>query len=93
VLGILYCLLGFAIVCEEYFVASLLVLGAKFKLSDDVNGTPKSRARHCRLCRLLTPPPVAAGATLMAAGSSMPEVFSSLVSLFSASTDNSLGMV
>jgi hypothetical protein len=36
--GVLYCLLGFAVVCEEYFVASLLVLGDKFHLSDDVNG-------------------------------------------------------
>ena len=38
--GVLYCLLGFAVVCEEYFVASLLVLGDKFHLSDDVNGAP-----------------------------------------------------
>jgi hypothetical protein len=36
--GVLYCLLGFAVVCEEYFVASLLILGEKFHLSDDVNG-------------------------------------------------------
>lgn len=41
VLGVLYCLLGFSIVCEDYFVASLLVLGDKFKLSDDVNGAPE----------------------------------------------------
>lgn len=32
------------------------------------------------------------GATLMAAGSSMPEVFSSLMALLSTTTDNSLGM-
>ena len=67
--GILYCLLGFAVVCEEYFVISLLAISAKFGLSDDV-----------------------AGATLMAAGTSMPEFFSSLLSLFSKSADNSLGM-
>jgi hypothetical protein len=33
-----------------------------------------------------------AGATLMAAGSSMPEVFSSFMALANSSTDNSLGM-
>ena len=98
--GVLYCLLGFAVVCEEYFVASLLILGEKFHLSDDVNGetthTRAPRSPHDCDTRLVadstrncTPP----GATLMAAGSSMPEVFSSFVALANPNTDNSLGMV
>ena len=33
------------------------------------------------------------GATLMAAGSSLPEVFSSFMALANSETDNSLGMV
>ena len=100
--GVLYCLLGFAVVCEEYFVASLLVLGDKFHLSDDVNGAeapPSPLLPDCCSASWLTlitrgplPCCLGAGATLMAAGSSMPEVFSSFVALANPNTDNSLGM-
>ena len=37
-LGVLYCLIGLAVVCEEYFVASLEALGKRFGLSEDVSG-------------------------------------------------------
>lgn len=68
-LGVLYCLVGLAEVCESFFVASLESLGSRFGLSEDVSG-----------------------ATLMAAGSSLPEVFSSFVALLNPNTDNTLGM-
>lgn len=37
-LGVLYCLLGLAEVCENFFVASLEELGTRFGLSEDVSG-------------------------------------------------------
>lgn len=37
-LGVLYCLVGLAEVCENYFVASLEALGTRFGLSEDVSG-------------------------------------------------------
>lgn len=43
--GVLYMLLGLAIVCEEYFVSSLAMLAKRFNLSDDVAGaTPQTLA-------------------------------------------------
>jgi len=55
---VIYMFLGIAIVCDDFFVASLESISEALHLSDDV-----------------------AGATFMAAGSSAPELFSSLVSM------------
>ncbi|CBY08905.1 unnamed protein product [Oikopleura dioica] len=52
----MYMFLGLAIICDDYFVASLEQIVEKLQLSDDV-----------------------AGATFMAAGSSAPELFTSLI--------------
>jgi hypothetical protein len=52
----LYMFLGLAIICDDYFVASLEQIVEKLQLSDDV-----------------------AGATFMAAGSSAPELFTSVI--------------
>lgn len=58
IFGILYLFCGIAIVCDDFFTASLEQLSIKFELSEDV-----------------------AGATFMAAGSSAPELFTSLASV------------
>eukprot|EP00992_Anisonema_acinus_P001577 TRINITY_DN10499_c0_g1_i2.p1 TRINITY_DN10499_c0_g1~~TRINITY_DN10499_c0_g1_i2.p1 ORF type:complete len:538 (-),score=115.52 TRINITY_DN10499_c0_g1_i2:21-1634(-) len=57
--GILYMFLAIAIVCDDFFVASLEVISEVLELSDDV-----------------------AGATFMAAGSSAPELFTSVTGVF-----------
>lgn len=59
-----YLFLGIAIVCDDYFVASLEKISEALGLSEDV-----------------------AGATFMAAGSSAPELFSSLVSMVNPSAE------
>lgn len=56
--AILFLFCGIAIVCDDFFTASLEQLSIKFELSEDV-----------------------AGATFMAAGSSAPELFTSLASV------------
>lgn len=128
-LGVLYCLIGLAEVCENFFVASLEELGTRFGLSEDVSGAPCTpwQSEPARVPsprrRRITPWPSGkgagealvasasaqrtssrcsettgrlscrfAGATLMAAGSSLPEVFSSFVALANPDTDNTLGM-
>lgn len=58
IFGILYLFCGIAIVCDDFFTASLEQLSIKFELSEDV-----------------------AGATFMAAGSSAPELFTSLAAV------------
>jgi len=67
--GVLYLFLGIAIVCDDYFVASLEAISEALGLSDDV-----------------------AGATFMAAGSSAPELASSLMSLVNANASSSIGI-
>ena len=67
--GVLYLFLGLAIVCDDYFVASLEKISERLGLSDDV-----------------------AGATFMAAGSSAPELASSLMSLVNANASSSIGV-
>ncbi len=67
--GVLYLFLGIAIVCDDYFVASLEAISEALGLSDDV-----------------------AGATFMAAGSSAPELASSLMSLVNANASSSIGV-
>eukprot|EP01050_Picozoa_sp_SAG11_P027793 SAG11_NODE_7177_length_1183_cov_0.965867_1_plen_256_part_10 len=57
IFGIIYLFCGIAIVCDDFFTASLEKLSIRFELSEDV-----------------------AGATFMAAGSSAPELFTSLSS-------------
>mmetsp|Transcript_20648 Transcript_20648/g.27211 ORF Transcript_20648/g.27211 Transcript_20648/m.27211 type:complete len:693 (-) Transcript_20648:268-2346(-) len=59
IIGVMYCFLALAVVCDEYFVPTLEFIGDKLKLSKDV-----------------------AGATLMAAGGSAPELFTSLFGTF-----------
>jgi len=58
-LGLSYMFLGLAIVCDDFFVASLEALSEYFSLSEGV-----------------------AGATFMAAGSSAPELFTSIADTF-----------
>lgn len=67
--GVLYLFMGIAIVCDDYFVASLEAISEALGLSDDV-----------------------AGATFMAAGSSAPELASSLMSLVNANASSSIGV-
>ena len=68
-LAILYLFLGLAIVCEDFFTASLERICLRLSLSEDV-----------------------AGATFMAAGSSAPELFTSIMSLVSSNATNELGV-
>ncbi|KAK3252994.1 hypothetical protein CYMTET_37735 [Cymbomonas tetramitiformis] len=67
--GVLYLFLGLAIVCDDFFVASLESISEALNLSEDV-----------------------AGATFMAAGSSAPELFSSLTSLINPNSSDSIGI-
>jgi K+-dependent Na+/Ca+ exchanger-like protein len=69
-LGIAYMFVGIAVICEEDFKDSLLVLSQALKLPPDV-----------------------AGATFMAAGTSSPELFASLVALGATSNDIGSGTV
>jgi hypothetical protein len=55
-MGVMYMFIALAIVCDEYFVPALEVIGERNDIEDDV-----------------------AGATLMAAGGSAPELFTSLI--------------
>jgi len=66
----LYMFLGLAIICDDYFVASLEQIVEKLQLSDDV-----------------------AGATFMAAGSSAPELFTSIIGVFVAKGDVGIGTI
>lgn len=66
----LYMFLGLAIICDDYFVASLEQIVEKLQLSDDV-----------------------AGATFMAAGSSAPELFTSVIGVFVAKGDVGIGTI
>merc|ERR1719281_1359197 len=59
-----------AIVCDDYFVASLDEIVAALSLSEDV-----------------------AGATFMAAGSSAPELFTSLMGVFAVRNDIGVGTI
>ena len=56
IVGIIYMFLALAIVCDEFFVPALDMIGETLEISDDV-----------------------AGATLMAAGGSAPELFTSFL--------------
>lgn len=64
---ILFCFLGLAVVCDDFFVPSLELISERLNLSEDV-----------------------AGATFMAAGSSAPELFTSVADAFGPR--NSLGI-
>lgn len=67
---VLYCFVGLAIVCDEYFCESLEEISSALELSDDV-----------------------AGATFMAAGSSAPELFTAVVSIFLAPGEQGVGTI
>jgi len=67
---IYYMFWGLAIVCDDYFVASLEEICEALGLSADV-----------------------AGATFMAAGSSAPELFTSLMGVFAAKNDIGVGTI
>ncbi|GMI06034.1 hypothetical protein TrLO_g2831 [Triparma laevis f. longispina] len=60
--GVMYMFIALAIICDEFFVPALEVIGSKWKLSNDI-----------------------AGATLMAAGGSAPELFTALTGTFEES--------
>jgi len=68
--GIFYMFWGLAIVCDDYFVASLEDISEALNLSSDV-----------------------AGATFMAAGSSAPELFTSLMGVFAVKNDVGIGTI
>jgi K+-dependent Na+/Ca+ exchanger-like protein len=68
--GIYYMFWGLAIVCDDYFVASLEEISDALGLSPDV-----------------------AGATFMAAGSSAPELFTSLMGVFAVKNDVGVGTI
>lgn len=68
--GVLFCFLGLAIVCDEFFQTSLEVISEVLKLTPDV-----------------------AGATFLAAGSSAPELFTSLVDAFGDSNSTGTGTI
>ncbi|GAB6026031.1 hypothetical protein CHUAL_012241 [Chamberlinius hualienensis] len=70
ILAGLYMLFALAVVCDEYFVASMEKICSKLGLSEDV-----------------------AGATFMAAGSSAPELFASLLGVFVAKGDVGTGTI
>lgn len=66
----LYMFIGFAIICDDYFVPSLEIMCDVLHIQSDV-----------------------AGATLMAAGSSAPELATSVIAVFIAKDDIGLGTV
>lgn len=68
--GVLYCFVGLAIICDEYFQASLERISDVLKLTPDV-----------------------AGATFLAAGSSAPELFTSLTDAFGDSNSTGTGTI
>ena len=68
--AIYYMFWGLAIVCDDYFVASLEEISDALGLSADV-----------------------AGATFMAAGSSAPELFTSLMGVFAVKNDVGVGTI
>lgn len=68
-IGVIYFFLGIAIVCDDFFVASLEKISEMLHLSEDV-----------------------AGATFMAAGSSAPELFSSIMALAIPSAGSDVGV-
>ncbi|CAN0499223.1 unnamed protein product, partial [Ectocarpus sp. 12 AP-2014] len=68
--GVVYCFLGLAIVCDEFFQTSLE------KLSDVLGLTPD-----------------VAGATFLAAGSSAPELFTSLADAFGEANSTGTGTI
>lgn len=70
IIGIIYMFLALAIVCDEFFVPALEMIGETLEISDDV-----------------------AGATLMAAGGSAPELFTSFLGVFVANTDVGFGTI
>jgi len=69
-LALLYALVGLAVVCDDFFVASLEIISERLNLSDDV-----------------------AGATFMAAGSSAPELFTSVVDTFWSENNVGIGTI
>lgn len=68
--GVLYCFLGLAIVCDEFFQTSLEIISEVLKLTPDV-----------------------AGATFLAAGSSAPELFTSLADAFGDANSTGTGTI
>ncbi|CAH1791479.1 unnamed protein product [Owenia fusiformis] len=69
-LVVIYMFAALAVVCDDYFVASLESICDKLHLSEDV-----------------------AGATFMAAGSSAPELFTSVIGVFIAKGDVGVGTI
>lgn len=68
--GVLYCFLGLAIVCDEFFQSSLETISEVLGLTPDV-----------------------AGATFLAAGSSAPELFTSLADAFGDANSTGTGTI
>ena len=107
-IGVIYLFLGIAIVCDDFFVASLEAISEKLKLSEDVAGE-LSRSYdqrylaecvlHSSECTSYSAPHTPnsthfsfTGATFMAAGSSAPELFSSVVSLANPNATSEVGV-
>lgn len=70
VAGVVYCFLGLAIVCDEFFQTSLEIISEVLGLTPDV-----------------------AGATFLAAGSSAPELFTSLADAFGNADSTGTGTI
>uniref|UniRef100_A0A7S2WRZ0 Uncharacterized protein n=1 Tax=Mucochytrium quahogii TaxID=96639 RepID=A0A7S2WRZ0_9STRA len=70
IFAIIYMFIGLAIVCDEYFEASLSFICEDLQLKEDV-----------------------AGATFMAAGGSAPELFTSIIGVFIATSDIGFGTI
>lgn len=68
--GVVYCFLGLAIVCDEFFQTSLEIISEVLGLTPDV-----------------------AGATFLAAGSSAPELFTSLADAFGDANSTGTGTI
>ena len=68
--GVVYCFLGLAIVCDEFFQTSLEIISEVLGLTPDV-----------------------AGATFLAAGSSAPELFTSLADAFGNANSTGTGTI
>ena len=87
--GVLYCFVGLAIICEGEFKDSVVELANFLKLPPDVAGLFLFVVFLIFSCFLT----FLTGATLMAAGTSSPELFTSLVALAGPVADIGTGTV
>ena len=82
-LAAIYLFIGIAIVADDYFIIALEIIADKLHMSEDVVGYGKS----LKIDELVSQNPIQAGATLMAVGSSAPELFTNIASVLSSTQD------